>query len=173
MRAYELMYILDPTLDEDATQALISQIEDFIAKQEVTIENTDPWGKRRLAYTIGRHWEGYYVLSQLKAGPQSLSEVERKLRVTDGVLRFLTVRLDKEHAKLERRRRKAGLDSGSGALPEGSTPGEEPGAIEAKVDGAEPQETPDKPSDEPEDQAPKTEEVAETESETGSKGEES
>lgn len=104
MRGYELMYILDPTMDEDGTKSLIGQIEDFMTKQGVTIENTDPWGKRRLAYKIGRHWEGYYVLSQLQAGAQSVAELERRLRVTDGVLRFLTVRVDKEQAKIGRRR---------------------------------------------------------------------
>lgn len=172
MRAYELMYVLDPTLDEDATQALISQIEDFMLKQEVTIENTDPWGKRRLAYQIGRHWEGYYVLSQLKAGPQALSEVERRLRVTDGVLRFLTVRLDKEHAKIERRL-KADLDAGPRELPEGSTTGEEPKATGSTIEGAEPPEMPEEPAEEPEEPVHKPEEVPETASEAGSKEEES
>src|SRR3972149_1909898 len=104
MRGYELMYILDPTLDEEATQALIRQIEDFVTKQGVQIEKTHPWGKRRLAYRIGRHWEGFYVLSEMKAEAQAIAEIERRLRVTDGVLRFLTVRIDTEQAKLERQR---------------------------------------------------------------------
>lgn len=104
MRGYELMYILDPTMDEGATQSLIGQIEDFMAKQGVTVEKTDPWGKRRLAYRIGKHLEGFYVLSQLQAAPGSVAEVERRLRVTDGVLRFLTVRVDEEQEKIERQR---------------------------------------------------------------------
>jgi len=104
MRGYELMYILEPTLDEEATKALIGQIEEFMGKQGVTVEATDPWGKRRLAYRIGKHLEGYYVLSRLKAEAKIVSELERRLRVTDGVLRFITVRADKEQEKLERRR---------------------------------------------------------------------
>jgi small subunit ribosomal protein S6 len=104
MRGYELMYILEPTLDEEATKALIGQIEEFMGKQGVNIEATDPWGKRRLAYKIGRHSEGFYVLSRLKAEADAVSELERRLRVTDGVLRFLTVRVDKEQEKVERRR---------------------------------------------------------------------
>ena len=106
MREYELMYILDPTLDEDGTQALIGQVEDFMAKQGIKVEKTDPWGKRRLAYNIGKHWEGYYVLNLLQAPSDSLMELERRLRVTDGVLRFITVRIDEEQAKLERFRAK-------------------------------------------------------------------
>src|SRR3989304_750722 len=104
MRGYELMYILEPTLDEEATKALIGQIEEFMGKQGATVEATDPWGKRRLAYRIGKHLEGYYVLSRLKAEAKIVSELERRLRVTDGVLRFITVRADKEQEKLERRR---------------------------------------------------------------------
>ena len=104
MRTYELMYILDPTLDETATEALVKQVEEFITKQNVTIEKTDRWGRRRLAYRIGRHHDGYYVLSVLKSSPEAVTELERKLRVTDGVLRFITVRMDEDVAKTERQR---------------------------------------------------------------------
>lgn len=106
MREYELMYILDPTLDEDGTKALIGQVEDFMVKQGIKVEKTDPWGKRRLAYNIGKHWEGFYVLNLIQAPSDSLMELERRLRVTDGVLRFITVRIDEEQAKLERFRAK-------------------------------------------------------------------
>lgn len=104
MRRYELMYILDPGLDEDSSKALVGRIEDLMTKQGVEIQSTEPWGKRRMAYRIKGHWEGNYVLSQLKATALTVSEMERRLRVTDGVLRFLTVRIDEEQAKLERRR---------------------------------------------------------------------
>lgn len=104
MRSYELMYILDPSLDEDASGALVGKIEDLMSKQGVKVEKTEPWGKRRLAYSIKGHWEGNYILSHLKAPPEAISEMERRLRVTDGVLRFLTVRMDEQQAKLERRR---------------------------------------------------------------------
>jgi small subunit ribosomal protein S6 len=104
LRSYELMYILDPSLDEDASTALVGKIEDLMSKQGVEVEKTEPWGKRRLAYNIQGHWEGNYVLSQLKAAPEAISEMERRLRVTDGILRFLTVRMDEQQAKLERRK---------------------------------------------------------------------
>ena len=117
MRGYELMYILDPSLDEDGTQALIGQIEDFMNKQGVTIEKTEPWGKRRLAYHIGKHWEGFYVLSHIQAGTGVVAELERKLRVTDGVMRFLTVRVDEEQEKLERQRAKKEIKAPSRPVP--------------------------------------------------------
>jgi small subunit ribosomal protein S6 len=98
------MYILDPGLDDDSSKALVGRIEDLMSKQGVEIQSTEPWGRRRMAYRIKGHWEGNYVLSQLKASAQAISEMERRLRVTDGVLRFLTVRVDEEQAKLARRR---------------------------------------------------------------------
>ncbi len=104
MRSYELMYILDPGLDEDSSKALVGRIEELMKKQGVEIQSTEALGKRRLAYSIKGHWEGNYVLSLLKADSPTISEMERRLRVTDGVLRFLTVRIDEEQAKLARRR---------------------------------------------------------------------
>lgn len=104
MRSYELMYILDPTLDEDASSALVGKIEELMSKQGVQLEKTEPWGKRRLAYPIDGHWDGNYVLSYFDAPPGAISEMERRLRNTDGILRFLTVRLDEEQAKLARRK---------------------------------------------------------------------
>lgn len=104
MRSYELMYILDPKLDEDGSKALLVKIEELMSKQGVELEKTEPWGKRRLAYAIKGNWEGSYILSYLKAEPTAISEMERRLRVTEGVLRFLTVRTDEQLAKLERRK---------------------------------------------------------------------
>lgn len=107
MRNYELMYILDPTLDENASGALMGKIDDLLTNQGVEVEKTEPWGKRRLAYPIKGHWEGNYILSYLKAEPGVISDVQRRLRVIDGVLRFLTVRMDEQQAKLERRKARA------------------------------------------------------------------
>jgi small subunit ribosomal protein S6 len=98
------MYILDPKLDEDESKALLVKIEELMSKQGVEIEKTEPWGKRRLAYAIKGNWEGSYILSYLKAEPTAISEMERRLRVTEGVLRFLMVRTDEQQAKLDRRK---------------------------------------------------------------------
>ena len=104
LRSYELMYILDPNLDEDASGALMGKIEDLMNKQGVEVEKIEPWGKRRLAYSIKGHRDGNYILSYLNAEPTAISEMERRLRVTDGILRFLTVRMDERQAKLDRRK---------------------------------------------------------------------
>ena len=135
MRSYELMYILDPGLDEDASGALLGRVEEVMSKQGVEVEKTEPWGKRRLAYPIKGHWEGNYVLSYLKAEPSAVSEMERRLRVTDGILRFLTVRTDEQKAKLARRQenrdeksraRKARRAAKAGASAPSETPAAPP-----------------------------------------------
>jgi small subunit ribosomal protein S6 len=135
LRGYELMYILDPSLDEDATQALIGQIEDFMTRQGVTVEKTEPWGKRRMAYRIGKYLEGFYVLSHFQAGTGVVAELERKLRVTDGVMRFLTVRIDEEQEKLERQRAKKGITAPS-PPEQAERPDSEAIASESREDGA-------------------------------------
>ena len=104
MRSYELMCILDPNLDEEGLNALTGKIDEVMTKEGIEVEKTEPWGKRRLAYAIKGNWEGNYILSYLNAEPEAVSEMERRLRVTEGVLRFLTVRMDEQRAKMERRK---------------------------------------------------------------------
>ncbi len=101
-----MMYILDPTLDKEKTEALSAKIDEAISKQGASLESSEPWagGRRRLAYPIKGHREGNYMLATLDAKPEAVGEIERRLRVMDGVLRFLTVRVDERQAKAERRR---------------------------------------------------------------------
>ena len=84
-------------------------MQGFVEKEGGTIQKREMWGKKRLAYVVGRHREGSYVLI-VAAGPGSLvKEVERRLKVTDGIFRFLTVRVDEELRKAERRKAKRTL----------------------------------------------------------------
>jgi small subunit ribosomal protein S6 len=147
------MYILDPKLDEDASGALMGKIEDLMSKQGVEVEKTEPWGKRRLAYSIKGNWEGTYILSYLKAEPTAISDMERRLRVTDGILRFLTVRMDEQQAKLDRRkarateqgqaRRQRRADKAQATPTEGERTAAAPKAAEAPTAPASPAEPPD------------------------------
>ena len=91
----------------------MGKIEDLMNKQGVEVEKTEPWGKRRLAYSIKGHRDGNYILSYLSAEPTAISEMERRLRVTDGILRFLTVRMDEQQVKLDRRKARAAEKSGA------------------------------------------------------------
>jgi small subunit ribosomal protein S6 len=108
-RVYEILFIADPNLGEPEVDALAAQVQGFVEKEGGTVQKLEKWGKKRLAYDVGRHREGYYVLL-VAAGPGALvREVERRLKVTDGIFRFLTVRVDEELRKAERRKARRSL----------------------------------------------------------------
>lgn len=98
MRPYEAMVILDPTLSEEDTKAAVAKVGDLIKAVNGKVSETEEWGKRRLAYEIGRHSEGYYVVYHFQADPSVVSELERTLKISDQVLRFLVVRLEQKEA---------------------------------------------------------------------------
>ena len=87
----ETIFILNGTLDEEASGALIEKFKTLI-EQNGTIESFEPWGKRRLAYPIDDVLEGYYTLCTFMSGPDFPQEFERILKITDGILRYLTIR---------------------------------------------------------------------------------
>jgi small subunit ribosomal protein S6 len=103
-RQYELVYITPPETTEDALAELHQQIAGIVERFGGTIERTESWGRRRLAYEISRHREGLYVLEVIN-GPGALTaELDRRLRVFDNVIRHLIVRTDEELAVAERAR---------------------------------------------------------------------
>lgn len=103
-RTYEILFIADPNLSEPDVDTLAAQVQGYIEKEGGRVTKVEKWGKKRLAYVVGKHREGYYILSVLEGGPALVKEVERRLRVTDGVIRFMTVRVDEELRKAERRK---------------------------------------------------------------------
>lgn len=95
MRNYELMYIISPERDEAGINALIDRVNGMIESLEGKIDNVnhnDPWGRRRLAYPIEGFEEGYYVLNHFSIDPTRLGELERILKLSDDVLRYLLTR---------------------------------------------------------------------------------
>jgi small subunit ribosomal protein S6 len=109
-RVYEILFIADPTLGEDEVDALTEQVQGFVEKDGGKVENVEKWGKKRLAYEVRGHREGYYVLIVTESDGPLVKEVERKMKVTDGVIRYLTVRVDEELRKAERRKARRALD---------------------------------------------------------------
>ncbi len=105
MRIYEELFIVRPDAPEEEIDAFIEQIKQLITTGGGTVEKADKWGVRKLAYRVGKRDEGYYVLLQFNAGPEVVKEIERRFRVTDLVLKFLTVRIDEKLKKIEKRRR--------------------------------------------------------------------
>ena len=95
MEKYESLYIVQPNLVEDQVDEIVKTFE--------TIK-TEKWGKRKLAYRIGKHWEGYYVLYEYEGDGSIQRELERRLKIHDDVIRFITVAVDpRMAAELERK----------------------------------------------------------------------
>ena len=90
MRKYELVYIVSPDATEEQVTDLHTQIEAIVQRMGIgAIEKTDNWGRRRLAYEIGRHKEGVYVIETLMGNGELMKEIDRRLKVTDLVIRHL------------------------------------------------------------------------------------
>lgn len=96
VREYELMVIYSPQLDEEALTAQIERTKELIVGVGGEVEKVDQWGKRRFAYEIKKNTEGFYVVIDFKAESGATSEVERILKITDEVVRYLLVRRDVE-----------------------------------------------------------------------------
>ena len=92
MRKYETIFILHPSLDEEAVKANIEKFKGVIENGGGTVENVDFWGKRKLAYEINKVNEGYYTLINFEANPESPKELDRVFRITDGVIRHIIVK---------------------------------------------------------------------------------
>ena len=88
---YETIFVIDTTIGEEATASLVTKFKDLIAANG-TVENVDEWGKRRLAYEIDHKREGYYTLIEFSSQAEFIAELERIYGITDGVMRFITVR---------------------------------------------------------------------------------
>lgn len=92
MRPYEAMIVLRPVLEEGVLESILNRLQSVITRQGGEVTHIDQWGKRRLAYTIDDHIEGFYVVMKFRGSPGITAELERILRITDGVMRFLVVR---------------------------------------------------------------------------------
>jgi len=96
MNQYEVMYVIDPALEDSARTELINRFSDLVKKNGGEVDRIDEWGKRRLAYAIQYKTEGYYVLMYIKAPADLPREIERNMKISDSVLRYLTVRYEGE-----------------------------------------------------------------------------
>ena len=94
MRDYELMVVLDPNLDDAAIDAMNTRIQTLSTQRGGSIENVDTWGRRRLAYPIGRYRDGVYILYRMQLPPNAAAEIERALKLTESVMRHLLVRAE-------------------------------------------------------------------------------
>jgi small subunit ribosomal protein S6 len=92
-RKYEAIYILNPMIGDEAINAATEKIKALV-ESSATLDKMDVWGRRRLAYEINDQKEGFYILLNFSADAEFPKELERVLKITDGVLRFLVIRAD-------------------------------------------------------------------------------
>ena len=106
-RIYEEMFIVRPDATDEVIDPLVEIITKEVLSKEGTIDKVEKWGKRRLAYKLEKLDHGYYVLVQFSCPPSAVKEIERRLRVQDAVLKFITVRIDERLKVAEKRKKKA------------------------------------------------------------------
>jgi small subunit ribosomal protein S6 len=99
-RTYELMFIVRPDMTDEDLDKLISMLQSAVPGLGGTVQKVEKMGKRRLAYTVRRFHDGIYVLMVVDGGGAMIHELERRLRVTEPVIKFLTVRIDEEQKRL-------------------------------------------------------------------------
>jgi small subunit ribosomal protein S6 len=105
MRIYEELFIVKPDAPEEEVDGFVEQVKQIILTGKGTIEKADKWGMRKLAYRVQKYHEGIYVLVQFSSSPELVREVERRMRVSDLVIKFITVRIDEKMKKIEKRKK--------------------------------------------------------------------
>ena len=125
-RTYEVMFIVRPDMPEDEVEKLVSTLESNVTSAGGTVKNVERMGKRRLAYLVRRFHEGLYILLTIEGSGEVIHELERRMRVTEPVIKFLTVRVDEEQKRLAKvkkiRDSKVRRKPESAAAPAGSEP---------------------------------------------------
>ena len=104
-RIYEELFIVRPDATDEEVDPFIEQLRNVITHAGGTLDKTEKWGVRKLAYRVVKYNEGQYILLQFSATPDIVKEVERRLRVADLVLKFITVRIDEKLKRIEKRRK--------------------------------------------------------------------
>lgn len=91
MKAYELLLMLNPSLDEETRAATLDKVQGVITADGGVVDNVDSWGKRKLAYEIGKITEGDYTLVDFHTAPAAIAELDRVLHITDPVVRYMLI----------------------------------------------------------------------------------
>ena len=105
MRIYEALFIVKPDAPEEEVDQFLEQMKNVVSHAGGSVDKVDKWGKRRLAYRVDKYREGAYILMQFNSGPETVKEFERRLRVADMVVKFITVRIDESLKRLDKRKK--------------------------------------------------------------------
>jgi len=133
-RQYELVYILPPDTAEQQVTELQSQVDAVVSRMHGQIANTENWGRKRLAYEIGHHKEGLYVLQVINGTGELMKELDRRLKVMDLVIRHMVVRVDEEKKVVERTQTKRRTESERRRVKRGLPPQRQPGEGRSAAD---------------------------------------
>ena len=126
-RQYELVYMLPPDSTEQQVADIHEQVGSVVSRMNGQIDKTENWGRRKLAYEIGRHKDGIYILEVITGSGELMKEIDRRLKVLDQVVRHLVVRVDQETKVVERTRTKRQADSQRRRVKRGLPPVRQPG----------------------------------------------
>jgi len=126
-RIYEVVFIIDPAADVEEVMKLSEAVQKIVTSQNGAITKTELMGKRQLAYEINHKREGTYVLLEIQGSGAEIAELERRMRVNDRILRYITVRVDEDRRRAdklkERRARKAAKRATAPKQRESAPPG--------------------------------------------------
>ena len=126
-RQYELVYILPPDTTEQQVTELHEQIEQVVSRMHGTFDRTENWGRKKLAYEIGRNKEGVYGLEVINGSGELMKELDRRLKVIDQVVRHMIVRVDEEKRVVDRTQTKRRSESERRRVKRGLPPQRQPG----------------------------------------------
>ena len=129
-RKYELVYVVSPDASDEQVADLHTQVEAIVQRMGGQIEKTDNWGRRKLAYEIGPHKEGTYVLETIDGGGELMKEIDRRLKVSDLIIRHLVVRIDEEQAVIDRTRTTRTDNARRRRVARGLPPDRQPGVVQ-------------------------------------------
>jgi len=116
-RDYEIGYILNPEVNEEQTRAILERIEQIVANYDGQVLKVNQWGRRKLAYPIEHHRDGFYVFIDTILTPETVTELDRTLKVSEEVLRHLIKRRDPKTVQKEREARAAAAAAATPAAP--------------------------------------------------------
>ena len=126
-RKYELVYVVSPDATEAQVTELQTQVEGIVQRMGGTLEKTENWGRRKLAYEIGRHKEATYILHVINGSGELMKEIDRRLKVFDLVIRHLVVRVDEHEGVIDRQKTRRTETSRRRRIARGLPPDRAPG----------------------------------------------
>jgi small subunit ribosomal protein S6 len=110
LRTYEALYIINPTLEDDAIQTIVNEVEALVTNQGGAIVRSEIWGRRKLAYIVKKHTDGCFVLLRFTANPEFVQKIETYFKLNESILRFMVVHFDEQTLKLEAEQQRRNLE---------------------------------------------------------------